>query len=204
MRVPAALTALALGGWVASAVAMQGMAMMEGPGSPASFLWLWFAMSAAMMLPSLVPAALLAVGVGRSATGFVSGYAAVWAATGVLAYAAADALDGASTWLAVGAIALAAAYQLTPWKTACLRRCRGPLGLLVRKRAFRAGLEHGLVCLGCCWALQLALLALGTASLLWMAAVAAAIFVEKATSIGMRAAGPVALALVGAAIWVAL
>ena len=204
LRVPAALTALALGGWVASAVAMDGMMAMEGPGSMVSFLWLWVAMSAAMMLPSLVPAASLAAGVGRSALGFVSGYAAVWAATGVLAYAAADALDGASTRLAVGAIALAAAYQLTPWKTACLRRCRGPLGLLVRKRAFRAGLEHGLVCLGCCWALQLALLALGTASLLWMAAVAAAIFVEKVTSLGMRASVPVALALVGAALWVAL
>ncbi len=204
LRVPGALTALALGGWVASAVAMKGMTAMEGPGSMGAFLWLWVAMSAAMMLPSLVPAASLATGVGRSATGFVGGYAAVWAATGVLAYVAADALAAASAWLAVGAIALAAAYQLTPWKSACLRRCRGPLGLLVRKRAFHAGLEHGLVCLGCCWALMLALLALGTASLLWMAAVAAAIFVEKVTSIGARAAGPVALALVGAALWVAL
>ena len=71
LRVPAALTALALGGWIASAVAMQGMMAMEGPGSVASFLWLWIAMSAAMMLPSLVPAASLASGVGRSAAAFV-------------------------------------------------------------------------------------------------------------------------------------
>ena len=204
LRVPAVLTAIALGGWVASAVAMDGMMAVEGPGSMASFLWLWVAMSAAMMLPSLVPAASLASGVGRSATGFVGGYGAVWAATGVLAYVAADVLAAASTWLAVGAIAFAAAYQLTPLKAACLRRCRGPLGLLVRKGSFRAGLEHGLVCLGCCWALMLALLALGTASLLWMAAVAGAIFVEKVTSIGMWAAWPVALALAGAALWVAL
>ena len=110
----------------------------------------------------------------------------------------------ASTWLAVGAIVLAAVYQLTPLKAACLRRCRGPLGLLIRRDALRAGLEHGLVCLGCCWALMLALLALGTASLFWMAAVAAAIFVEKVTSIGARASAPVALALAGAAVWVAL
>jgi predicted metal-binding membrane protein len=204
LRVPGALAAVALGGWVASAVAMDGMMAMEGPGSMASFLWLWIAMSAAMMLPSLVPAASLAAGVGRSATVFVGGYAVVWAATGVLAYVAADAMAAASTWLAIGAIALAAAYQQTPRKAACLRRCRGPLGLLVRKGALRAGLEHGLVCLGCCWALMLALIALGTASLLWMAAVAAAIFVEKVTSIGARATVPVALALVGAALWVAL
>ena len=51
---------------------------------------------------------------------------------------------------------------------------------------------------------MLALLALGTASLFWMAAVAAAIFVEKVTSIGARASAPVALALVGAAVWVVL
>ena len=76
--------------------------------------------------------------------------------------------------------------------------------MLIRRDAFRAGLEHGLVCLGCCWALMLALLALGTASLFWMAAVAAAIFVEKVTSIGARASAPVALALVGAAVWVVL
>lgn len=204
LRVPAALTALALAGWVASALAMDGMMAMEGPGPIASFLWLWVAMSAAMMLPSLVPAASLAARLGRSAALFVGGYAAVWTASGLLAYAAADALDGTGRWLAFGAIGLAAAYQLTPWKTACLRRCRGPLGLLVRTGALRAGLEHGLVCLGCCWALMLALLSLGTASLLWMAAVAAAIFVEKVTSFGARAAGPVAVALAGAAVWVAL
>ena len=203
LRVPAALTALALGGWIASAVSMHGMTMMDGPGSAASFLWLWVAMSAAMMLPSLVPAASLAAAVGRSAAGFVGGYATVWAATGLVAYGAAGALAGAGTWLAVGAIGLAAAYQLTPLKSACLRRCRGPLGLLTRRDSLLAGLEHGLVCLGCCWALMLALLALGTSSLIWMAAVAAAIFVEKATSLGARASVPVALALAGAAVWVA-
>ena len=51
---------------------------------------------------------------------------------------------------------------------------------------------------------MLALLALGTAEVVWMAAVAAAIFVEKVTSLGARASAPVGLALVGAAVWVAL
>jgi predicted metal-binding membrane protein len=73
----------------------------------------------------------------------------------------------------------------------------------VRRDAFGAGLEHGVVCLGCCWALMLALLAVGTASLLWMAAVAAAIFVEKATSVGARASVPIGVALAGAAVWMA-
>ena len=183
---------------------MDGMMSMEGPGSLGSWLWLWVAMSAAMMLPALVPAASLATRVGRSSLGFVSGYAVVWALSGILAFEAAGALAGAGTWLAVGALGVAAAYQLTPLKSACLTRCRGPLGLLLRRRGFRAGLEHGLVCLGCCWALMLAFLALGASSMLWMAAVAAAIFVEKATRLGGRASAVIALALVGAAIWVAL
>jgi predicted metal-binding membrane protein len=195
---------LALGGWIASAFAMQGMMAMEGPGTMGSFLWLWIAMSAAMMLPALVPAASLASSFGRSGTGFVGGYLVVWAATGLVAFQVARGLAGTGTWLAAAAVGLAAVYQLTPLKAACLRRCRGPLGLLMRRDAFRAGLEHGLVCLGCCWALMLALLALGVASMFWMATVAAAIFVEKVTSFGARASAPVALALAGAAVWIAL
>jgi predicted metal-binding membrane protein len=204
LRVPAALTALALAGWVASALTMQGMATMDGPGPLVSFLWLWVAMSAAMMLPALVPAASLAGRVGRSGTVFFGAYFAVWAATGLAAFEAARALTGAGRWLSVAAILVAAAYQLSPLKDACLRRCRSPLGLLLRRGALSAGLEHGVVCLGCCWALMLALLAVGIGSMLGMAAVAAAIFVEKATSVGARASAPVALVLAGAAVWVAL
>jgi predicted metal-binding membrane protein len=204
LRLPATLTAFALAGWIASAVAMDGMGSMEGPGSMGSFLWLWIAMSAAMMLPSLVPAASLATSIGSSGTAFVGGYLAVWTATGGVAFEATRALMDGSRWLAVGAIVGAALYQLTPLKSACLRRCRSPLGLLLRMSALGAGLEHGLVCLGCCWALMLTLLALGVGSMFWMAVLAAAIFVEKVTSIGVRACTPVALALVGVAVWVAL
>jgi len=176
---------------------------MDGPSSLGSFLWLWIAMSAAMMLPSVIPAASLATAVGRSGTGFVGGYAIVWAITGVLAFEAAHRVAGGGRQLAIGALVAAALYQLTPLKHACLRRCRSPLGLLVRRRAVRAGLEHGLACLGCCWALMLALLALGVGSMFWMAAVAAAIFIEKVTSFGVRASAPVAAVLFGAAVWFA-
>jgi len=75
---------------------------------------------------------------------------------------------------------------------------------LLQRRPFAAGLEHGLVCLGCCWALMLALLAVGAGSLFWMAAVAAVIFVEKVTAFGARAPAPVAFALLGVAVWIAL
>jgi predicted metal-binding membrane protein len=204
LRLPVALVALALGAWIATALLMGGMASMDGPGPLGSFLWLWIAMTAAMMLPSVVPAASLAASVGRSGAVFVAGYLALWVATGVLAFEAARGFMGAGGWLGAGAILAAATYQLSPLKDACLRRCRSPLGMLVRRGAFAAGLEHGVVCLGCCWALMLALLALGIGSMFWMAVVAAAIFVEKVTAFGTRAEMPVALALLGAAVWIVL
>lgn len=204
LRVPAALTALALAGWFVSARLMDGMEMMEGPGPVASFLWLWLAMSAAMMLPTVVPATYLAAAVGRSATLFVVGYSAVWAVTGLVAFEAVERLDGASRWLAVGAVALAAVYQLTPLKDSCLRRCRSPLGPLLRRGSLRAGLEHGAFCLGCCWALMLALFALGIGSMFWMAALAVVILVEKVAPMGDRSSKLVAAGLAGAALWIAL
>lgn len=204
LRVPAALTACALAGWIASALLMQGRPMMDGPGSMPSFLWLWTAMTAAMMLPSVAPAAALATSLGRSGAAFVGGYFALWAATGLVAFEAASGLSGAGKLLAAVAIVAAAAYQVTPLKDACLRRCRSSLGSLLQRGAFAAGLEHGILCLGCCWGLMLALLALGVGSMFWMGVLAAAIFAEKVTAVGTRASAPVALALLGAAVWIAL
>jgi predicted metal-binding membrane protein len=191
------MTALALAGWIASALMMHGMASMDGPGQ--SFLWLWIAMSAAMMLSSLVPSASLAASLGRSGTAFVSGYLAVWTLSGLVTFEVAREFMAPARWLAAGTIVAAAAYQFSPLKRACLRRCRSPLGSLLRHGSFTAGLQHGAVCLGCCWALMLALLALGVGSLFWMAIVAAAIFAEKVGPPGMSS--PVALGLLGAATW---
>jgi predicted metal-binding membrane protein len=202
LRVPAALTALALVGWVVTARLMDGM--MAGPGTVGSFLWLWLAMSAAMMLPTVVPAASLASALGRSATLFVLGYAAVWAVAGLVAYEAARTFDGAGRWLAIAAVSLAALYQLTPLKEACLRRCRSPMGSLLRRGSLVAGAEHGAVCLGCCWALMLALLALGLGSMVWMAVLAGIVLVERVAPLGERAPVLVASGLAGAAAWIAL
>jgi predicted metal-binding membrane protein len=41
------------------------------------------------------------------------------------------------------------------------------------------GLRHGLYCLGCCWALMALLFVAGVMNLLWVAAIAAAVLVEK-------------------------
>jgi predicted metal-binding membrane protein len=172
-------------------------------GGFAHFLGLWVISSTAMMLPSILPTASLAAHVGASVPSFVAGYLLVWSATGVAAFGAVLALDGAARVLVPAALLTAAVYQVTPLKNACLRRCRSPVGLLLRRGPLRAGVEHGAFCLGCCWALMLALLALGAGSLVRMAAVAGAIFVEKVV-LGNRATIPLALALVVLAVWAAV
>ena len=45
--------------------------------------------------------------------------------------------------------------------------------------AFKMGVEHGLYCVGCCWALMLLLYAAGVMNLLWVALIAAYVLVEK-------------------------
>jgi predicted metal-binding membrane protein len=51
---------------------------------------------------------------------------------------------------------------------------RGDLG-----GAVRLGLRHGLYCVGCCWPLMLLLFLGGVMNLLWIAALAFVVLVEK-------------------------
>jgi hypothetical protein len=87
--------------------------------------------------------------------------------------------------VAVAAIAVAVLYEVTPWKRACLVRCRGPLSFLMsswrdgRTGALRMGFEHAAWCLGCCWALMVVLVALGAMSMAWMGVVAGLVALEK-------------------------
>jgi predicted metal-binding membrane protein len=80
---------------------------------------------------------------------------------------------------------LAGLFQLTPWKNACLTRCRSPLDFLTtawregRGGAFRMGLEHGCYCVGCCWMLMTLLFVTGVMNLAWVAAIAAFVLAEK-------------------------
>jgi len=203
LRLPAALTAIALAGSIVSAVAMQGMGSMDGPRSMGSFLWLWIAMSAAMMLPSLVPAASLASTVGSSGTAFVGGYVMVWTVAGVVAFEAARGLMDNGRWLAVGAIVAAALYKLSPLKGECLRRCRSPLGLLFRRSPFApvsstASSASAAAVPSCSHCSPL----VSGACFGWQRS--PQLFIEKVTSFGTRASVPVAVALLGAAVWIAV
>jgi predicted metal-binding membrane protein len=171
------------------------------------FLLTWMVMMAAMMLPSIVP---FTVGVTRlmrlrgaargSTATMTLAYILIWAGTGILAYPALQGLQMLSagpTELAVraGAAVLLAAgvYQFTLLKRVCLRHCRSPVFLVMhhgqratrsRLGALQTGIAHGAYCLGCCWALMAVLLAAGAMSLVWMAAIAAIVALEKVSNRG--------------------
>ncbi len=212
------LLGAALAAWIVTVQRMRGMDAGPGTdlGSLGWFLGIWVTMTAAMMLPSAAPMVLAYAHFSRSRRvgAFVAGYFVAWTLYGLAAYGIYRLLVGASLgwqsggeYVAGAAIAAAGLYQLTPLKEACLRRCRGPLGHLVRgwregrTGALLMGAEHGFVCMGCCWGLMLALFALGVMSLFWTVLVAAAIFAEKVLPRGDRIArflspGLLALAVV--------
>lgn len=214
---------------LAAAVAWGVVAGAPGTGSDGSslalFLVTWVVMMAAMMFPSVAPmvATFVSVQRGRLARGmpaarggtalFVGGYLVAWSAIG-LAVAALPLVGNLADpmfwhdntrWLVAGTLVAAAAYELTPWKQACLRKCRGPMAFVVHSwrhghgGALRMGLEHGAWCVGCCWALMAALVALGLMSLPWMALVALLIAVEKLLPWRRAGTGVVTAALLGLA-----
>jgi predicted metal-binding membrane protein len=201
LRIVAALLAAAGLAWWSTADRMAGMD--AGPGSALGsvgwFTGAWATMMAAMMLPSLAPAAaVFAASVRRELSRvllFAGGYLLVWSVAGIAAYglfelgkillAGSLAWHSGGRWLAAGVLVLAALYQLTPLKRAFLLRCRNPLGLPeaswqdTRRGALEMGLRNGGWCLGCSWALMAALFALGVMSLTWMALIAVLVALEK-------------------------
>jgi predicted metal-binding membrane protein len=182
----------------------------EGAGFVVVFV-MWTAMMVAMMLPSAAPTILLFAALMRSrattsplpATGLFAGaYMIIWAAFSVAATTAHWALQRAelvspemrSTSHVLRGLLLVAAgvYQLTPLKDACLGRCRSPIQFLTRHwkpgpaGALRVGLLHGAYCVGCCWALMGLLFVAGVMNLLWVAAMAVFVLMEKTTLLGTR------------------
>jgi predicted metal-binding membrane protein len=171
--------------WLLTARSSSSMDM----GAPA-FLGAWTAMMTAMMLPSAAPLLLLYRRGSRAAdtAALGLGYLLVWGALGYAAYAYVMWGPMLPTWSVLG---VAGIYQLTPLKGSCLTRCRTPADFLVRRygRApLLLGIEHGLWCAGCCWALMFILVAVGSMSLAWAAGIAAVVLVEKVAPSGDRLA----------------
>jgi predicted metal-binding membrane protein len=193
-----------------------GQIMLMAPAWSASYAALiflmWAIMMMAMMLPSAAPAVLLAAALMRQRGGhgifaptglFILGYLVVWFGFSLVATALQWGLDRAgllSEDMASGSATLAAVvliaagiYQWTPLKQACLIQCRSPIGHLTRywRRGalgpLLAGAGHGLFCLGCCWMLMALLFVGGLMNLLWIAALAILVLIEKLLPAGPRA-----------------
>jgi predicted metal-binding membrane protein len=170
--VVAAMLGLAGAAWVVALQQMDGMDM--GPaselGSFAFFIAVWALMMAAMMLPSAVPAAARFVRDNRRALAapvFAGSYLTVWILVGLAVYA----LYRPHGSLAAGVLTIAAgAYELTPLKRVCRRRCR---------QTVRSGFRFGLYCVGSSIGLMVMLVALGVMSVTWMSVVAALVVAQK-------------------------
>jgi len=180
----------------------------------------WLLMSAAMMLPTALPllaiferlteprgdrAALRAL--------VVAGYLAVWSSFGLAAHlidVGLHTLVSRSAWLAangwmVGAavLALAGAFQFSALKYHCLDKCRTPFSFVHahwRDRhpgweSFRLGVDHGLFCVGCCWAIMLIMFVVGAGSVGWMLMLGAVMAVEKNAAWGRRISAPLGAGL---------
>jgi len=184
----------------------------------------WLLMIAAMMLPTALPLLRLfdrMVQPRRDYTALmgllIAGYLAVWVGFGIAAHlvdAAVHAGVRQSEWLmlngwAVGAavLALAGLFQFSGLKYRCLDKCRAPFGFIAERwqgpqpwrSAWRLGRDHGLYCVGCCWALMLLMFVVGTGNVGWMLGLGAVMAVEKNMPWGRHLSRPLGAALLAAA-----
>jgi predicted metal-binding membrane protein len=183
----------------------------------------WVLMTVAMMLPTTMPllgifaritsarpdrALLLAL--------LIVGYLSIWTAFGLLAHAADMALHAmigsiavlSSNGWVVGVLVLAIAgvFQFSGLKYRCLDKCRTPFsfvnehwrGRAERRQSFLLGVNHGLFCVGCCWAIMLLMFVVGTGSVGWMLAIGAVMAIEKNVTWGRRLSAPLGVALLAA------
>jgi len=192
--------------WSTSDLAM-GVLMAPAMAAPSELLvafLLLVVMMVAMMLPSALPMVLTYRDLSRldhgeptrpadgfGTTVFASAYFVVWGVFSLTAFLALSALGllgpltGLLAILPAAVLVGAGAWQVTRAKEVCLTHCQSPLGFVMqhwrggRRGAWRMGMHHALYCIGCCWLFMLVLFVSGAMSLVWMAGISVAIFVEK-------------------------
>ncbi|MFY1667707.1 DUF2182 domain-containing protein [Pseudomonas sp. Pseu.R1] len=227
------IVALSIAAWLGTLMFMGGMDEGPGTPLHRLpvFLVGWVVMLTAMMLPSELNyiGALVGMLRGRGVApairvrrvlGFIGGYGMAWLVYGLIAFT----LDGlvrfvnpdvihwnrAGPWLAGAVLILAGMYQLSTLKHACLKGCRSPFSFFQlhwragNGGAVTMGFRHGLVCVGCCWALMAVMFAVGVMSLTWMALLTLFMFAEKVLPNGRRLAMPIAAFLLIMGGWIAV
>lgn len=192
-------------------------------------LWvMWAVMMAVMMLPTAAPMLLLyAVAMRKREPDegasvpvylFAAGYLVVWAVFSLGATLLQRVLaqrllltpmfEPASLVLTTAPLVLAGVYQLTPLKRACLESCRSPVAFITRhwrggfSGALRMGVDHGVHCVGCCWALMLLLFAGGVMNLQVIVALTLLVLVEKVLPYGAYIGRIAGGGFLAAALWV--
>lgn len=195
---------------MAMSMPMPAAAMPWAPAELALRLAMWWVMMVGMMVPSATPMILTfaAINQRKRCRGqpfvptavFAAGYLIAWGGFSIVATLAQAGLEQAALMppmsalaspLLAGAVLLACGiYQLTPLKAACLRNCRTPLNFVLNHwrdgygGALRMGLAHGAYCLGCCWLLMALLFVGGVMNLVWVAAIAGFVLLEKLLPLG--------------------
>jgi predicted metal-binding membrane protein len=230
----AILLVLAAASWIFTSTQLSGMDMgrWTDPGPLGFFAATWVVMLSAMMFPSVAPMVVAYDRIQRhrrvtgryapagATTVFVAGYLLAWTAFGLVAYSLYMSVaslapglfgsDQGGRFLAAGVILVAAVYQLTPAKNVSLMKCRTPMDFILHRMrpgyrgALVMGVEHGAWCVACCWALMVALFALGVMSIGWMALIGAFIAAEKMLPWKRLANRSVAVALAVIALGIAL
>ena len=182
----------------------------------------WTLMTVAMMLPTTLP--LLEIFRRMTAQRqdrfqllalVIAGYLGIWLGFGIAAHGADWLLHEiversswleANAWLiGAGTLLLAGGFQFSRLKYRCLEKCRAPLSFVTeywsgrheRRNAFLLGINHGLFCVGCCWALMLLMFAVGVGNVAWMLALGAFMAAEKNLPRGRQLSAPLGVVLLG-------
>jgi predicted metal-binding membrane protein len=193
-------------------------------------LWaMWAVMMTGMMLPSATPLLLLYGAAARRSSpqaaarqtyALAAGYLFAWTAFSLGATALQRALasllllspmmEAVNSRVSAALLLVAGVYQWTPFKDACLRACQSPVGFLIGRwrpggrGAFAMGLEHGLYCVGCCWALMLLLFAGGVMNVTVIVFLTAFVVFEKMVPLGRVGARISGALLIAAGCWMLL
>ena len=164
---------------------------------------MWAVMMTAMMLPSAYPTVKVFSVICRKRERsslvmpslFVLGYLGIWFLFSVVLTLLqwqmhgllwlTPMMDNNNRTVAAGILLLTGIYQFSPIKNACLSHCQNPAGFLMNrwrdgnKGAFSMGLQHGLICLGCCWAEMLVMFSIGLMNIVGMLILTSVITLEK-------------------------
>ena len=166
---------------------------------------MWIIMMIAMMSPSIIPAVLMFATVNLTKKKknlhytptyiFYFGYLIAWILFSIgisiiqyplhLVSLMNPMMSSINNYLSGIVLVIAGIYQLTPYKNACLDKCRSPLSLVMTNwrdgnlGALKMGLGHGFYCVFCCWFLMAILLVAGVMNLYFVVALTIFVLLEK-------------------------